>query len=67
MGDTVIAENRPEGSFIWENTYFEDKRINQYDLTIFSRIPDDELDIEDQGKCVTVQNIAKYLGSCIEI
>ena len=50
MGDTVIAENRPDGSFIWENTYFEDKRINQYDLTIFSRIPDDELDIEDQGK-----------------
>lgn len=35
IGDRVIAENREEGSFIWENTYDEKKRINEYDLTIF--------------------------------
>lgn len=40
MGDAVIAENRDEGSFIWENTYFSDKKLNQYDLTIF--IKDDD-------------------------
>lgn len=40
MGDTVIAENREEGSFIWENSYFSDKRLNQYDLTIFARDED---------------------------
>ncbi len=38
IGDTTIAENRDEGSFIWENTYFEEDFINQYDLTIFQKL-----------------------------
>ena len=37
LGDTVIAENRPEGSFIWENYYDDETRINEYDLTIYIR------------------------------
>lgn len=37
IGDTTIAENREECSFIWENTYYEEERINEYDLTIFVR------------------------------
>lgn len=41
MGDSVIAENREEGSFIWENSYFSDTHLNQYDLTIFAK-DDDE-------------------------
>lgn len=40
MGDTVIAENRDEGSFIWENSYFSDTKLNQYDLTIFAKDED---------------------------
>lgn len=35
IGDSVIAENREEGSFIWENTYYEEEQINEYDLTLF--------------------------------
>ena len=35
MGDTTIAENREECSFIWDNFYHEEERINEYDLTIF--------------------------------
>lgn len=35
IGDTTIAENREECSFIWENYYDKDSRINEYDLTIF--------------------------------
>lgn len=35
IGDSVIAENREGGSFIWENTYYEDEQINEYDLTLF--------------------------------
>ncbi|MBU9728664.1 class I SAM-dependent DNA methyltransferase [Diplocloster modestus] len=35
MGDCVIAENREHCSFIWENTYYEEERINEYDLTLF--------------------------------
>lgn len=35
MGDATIAENREEGSFIWENSYYEEDRMNEYDLTLF--------------------------------
>ena len=41
MGDSTIAENREEGSFIWENSYYPDKKLNQYDLTIFAKDEDD--------------------------
>lgn len=40
MGDTVIAENREECSFIWENYYYEAERINEYDLSIFIKEKD---------------------------
>ncbi|MBE5869486.1 MAG: class I SAM-dependent methyltransferase [Lachnospiraceae bacterium] len=35
IGDTTIAENREDCSFIWENYYDPDSQINEYDLTIF--------------------------------
>ena len=35
IGDTTIAENRDEGSFIWENSYDEETGINTYELTLF--------------------------------
>ena len=41
MGSETIAEVRDEGSFIWENEYDEEKKINSYDLTLFIREEDD--------------------------
>ena len=35
LGDSVIAENREEGSFIWENDYDEATQLNEYALTLF--------------------------------
>lgn len=35
LGDQTIAENREEGSFIWENTYYEEGQMNEVTLTIF--------------------------------
>ena len=35
IGDDTIAENREEGSFIWENQYDPDSQINEYLLTLF--------------------------------
>ena len=35
LGDTTIAENRDSCSFIWENTWYEEEMINEYDLTLF--------------------------------
>lgn len=42
IGDTTIAENREECSFIWENYYHEEERVNEYDLTIFVKEDDSE-------------------------
>lgn len=36
IGDTTIAENREGASFIWENTWYEEEKVNEYDLTIFA-------------------------------
>lgn len=35
IGDVTIAENREDCSFIWENYYYEEQEINEYDLTVF--------------------------------
>ena len=40
LGEQTIAENREEGSFIWENYYDEESMINEYDLTLFIRDED---------------------------
>lgn len=37
LGDRVIAENRLQGSFIWENQFDPDSCVNQYDLTLYIR------------------------------
>ncbi len=44
IGDATIAENRGEGSFIWENNYYEEEMINEYDLTLFIRGEDGRYD-----------------------
>ncbi len=46
MGDTTIAENREDVSFIWENLYDEEKRLNEYCLTLFAKAEQDE---EEEG------------------
>lgn len=37
LADNTFAEEREESSFIWENFYDEEERINEYDLTLFIR------------------------------
>ncbi|MCI8292994.1 MAG: methyltransferase domain-containing protein [Hespellia sp.] len=37
LGQQTIAENREDCSFIWENEYDEEQKINTYDLTLFIR------------------------------
>lgn len=41
IGDAVIAENREDCSFIWENFYYGEEEINEYDLTVFVREEDE--------------------------
>jgi SAM-dependent methyltransferase len=46
LGESTIAENREDLSFIWENYYDEQEKINQYDITIYKKT---EIEFEDDG------------------
>lgn len=35
LADNTIAEDREEMSFIWDNYYYEEERINEYNLHLF--------------------------------
>ena len=42
LGNQVIAEDRDECSFIWENYYNHTSMINEYELTLFVREDEEE-------------------------
>ena len=35
LGSQTIAEDREDCSFIWDNYYYEDEQINEYELSLF--------------------------------
>ncbi|MEG0109353.1 MAG: class I SAM-dependent methyltransferase, partial [Lachnospiraceae bacterium] len=35
MGNQTIAENRETCSFIWDNYYYEEEEMNEYQLTLY--------------------------------
>lgn len=37
LGNRTFAESRDECSFIWDNYYYEDEQVNEYELTLFIR------------------------------
>ena len=43
MGNQTIAEDREDCSFIWDNYYYEDEKINEYELNLFIREGESEL------------------------
>lgn len=43
LGDQTFCDHQEDCSYTWENSYFEEDGINQYDLTIFAKQPDSEL------------------------
>lgn len=72
LGDTVIAENRDESSFIWENWYDADERINEYDLTLFIRRQDglyekyDETHYQKAYEIAAVRRLLEEAGLRVE-
>lgn len=42
IGDTTIAENREDCSFIWDNYYHEEEEINEYEVTFFLKAGEKE-------------------------
>ena len=47
IGDTTIAENRENCSFIWENSFDEESSLNQYDVTFFKKVEWEDEEEED--------------------
>lgn len=43
LGDQVFCDHQPDCSYIWENNYFKEERINQYELTFFTQKSGSEL------------------------
>ena len=43
IGDVTIAENREACSFIWENTYYPEEALNEYEVTVFVRDGQEDL------------------------
>ena len=43
MGNQTIAEDREDCSFIWDNYYYEEEQINEYELNLFIRERDSGL------------------------
>lgn len=44
LGNRIIAENREDASFLWENEYHEESSVNEYLLTVY-RMVDEERDL----------------------
>lgn len=72
MGDCVLAENREQGSYIWENSYYEEEQMNEYDLTLFIREADgrfsryQETHLQRAYETETVTELLKKAGLRVE-
>ena len=40
IGDCVIADNREDCALIWENSWYEEDQINEYQITLFTKADD---------------------------
>lgn len=61
LGERIIAENRENMSFIWENYYDEDSRINEYGLTVYVEDAADE-----ERRFVRFDEVHYQRAYCIE-
>ncbi|MBE5907162.1 MAG: class I SAM-dependent methyltransferase [Lachnospiraceae bacterium] len=72
LGERTICENRKSCSFIWENYYDEEERINEYDLTLFVKEQEDlfrrfeEIHYQRSYRIDTVKQILAESGLYVE-
>ena len=52
LGEQTICENRDEGSFIWENYYDQDTKINEFNITLYIRRDNKEVSAKKSKKAV---------------
>ena len=72
LGDRTFAENREQVSYIWENTWYEEEQVNEYDLTLFLAQPDgnyrrfDEVHTQRSFEPETVRKLIGEAGLKLE-
>ncbi|GFI22107.1 dTDP-3-amino-3,4,6-trideoxy-alpha-D-glucopyranose [Lachnospiraceae bacterium] len=64
IGNSIIAENREDCSFIWENYFNPKNGINEYDLTVF--VKDKEVSLSSQERFIRLQEVHLQRGYTIE-
>ncbi|WP_058486151.1 class I SAM-dependent DNA methyltransferase [Defluviitalea phaphyphila] len=69
LGENTFAENTKEASYIWENFYSEEEKINEYRLTLFIKDKEknyynkfEELHYEKMYSIETITNLLKQAG-----
>ena len=64
LGENTFAENREEGSFIWENYFDEEEGINEYDLTLYIKDGDGRFQRFEEThfqRCYELETIQRLL------
>ncbi len=64
LGDRTIAEDREDSSFIWDNYYDEEERINEYSLSLFIKETEDLYRKHTEyhyQRCYSVEEITKLI------
>ena len=64
LAENTFAENREEGSFIWENYFDEEEKINEYDLTLYVKDEADRFQRFEEThfqKCYDLDKIKQLL------
>ena len=64
LAENTFAENREEGSFIWENYFDEEEEINEYDLTLYIKGEDGNFQRFQEShfqKCYDLETIKRLL------
>ena len=64
LAENTFAENREEGSFIWENFYDKEEQINEYDLTLYIKDENERFmrfQETHYQRCYSLENIKSLL------
>lgn len=64
LGQRTIAENREDAGFIWDNYYYEDEQINEYELTLYIKEEEDlyrRFSETHYQRCYSIETIKKLL------
>lgn len=65
IGDSTIAETRDDSAFVWNNFYDKATKLNQYDVTFFSKKSDGNYERFDETHLQRGYTLSE-IKSCIE-